>query len=42
MANANAHFDPKVLGFLHDTGNVVPHRDSGAANYMCAYSSTIA
>ena len=34
MANANAHFDPKALTFLHDTGNVVPHRDSGNARAL--------
>ena len=35
MANANAHFDPKVLGFLHDTSNgVTPHRDSGNARAL--------
>ena len=34
MANANAHFDPKVLSFLHDTSSVVPHRDSGNARAL--------
>ena len=34
MANANAHFDPKVLGFLHDTSSVTPHRDSGNARAL--------
>ena len=34
MANANAHFDPKALSFLHDTSSVVPHRDSGNARAL--------
>ena len=34
MANANSHFDPKVLGFLHDTSSVTPHRDSGNARAL--------
>ena len=33
-ANANAHFDPKVLSFLQDTTSVVPHRDSGNARAL--------
>ena len=34
MANANAHFDPKVLAFLHDTSSVNPHADSGNARAL--------
>ena len=30
-ANANAHFEPKVLSFLQDTSSIVQHRDSGNA-----------
>ena len=33
-ANANAHFDPKVLSFLQDTTSIVPHRDSGSARAL--------
>ena len=34
MANANAHFDPKVLAFLHNTSSATPHRDSGNARAL--------
>ena len=34
MANANAHFDPKVLTFLQDTSSVNPHADSGNARAL--------
>jgi len=34
MANANAHFDPKALGFLHDTASATPRRDSGNARAL--------
>ena len=34
MANADAHFDPKVLAFLHDISSVTPHRDSGNARAL--------
>ena len=33
-ANADAHFDPKVLSFLQDTSSIVPHRDSGSARAL--------
>ena len=33
-ANANAHFDPKVLSFLQDTTSIVPHRDSGSVRAL--------
>ena len=33
-ANANAHFEPKVLSFLQDTSSIVPHRDSGNARAL--------
>ena len=34
MANADAHFEPKALGFLHDTSSAAPHRDSGNARAL--------
>ena len=34
MANANAHFDPKVLTFLQDTSSANPHADSGNARAL--------
>ena len=33
-ANANAHFDPKVLSFLNDVSSVVKHRGSGNARAL--------
>ena len=33
-ANADAHFDPKVLSFLQDTSSIFPHRDSGSARAL--------
>ena len=33
-ANANAHFEPKVLSFLQDTSSIVQHRDSGNARAL--------
>ena len=34
VANANTHFNPKVLSFLQDTSSIVPHRDSGSARAL--------
>ena len=33
-ANANAHFEPKVLSFLQDTSSIVQHRDSRNARAL--------